>query len=55
MLATEFAKAGADVTQTFTFYSTDDWIDTFEGSDAKGKHKKKLTVSTYLILRVKLG
>merc|ERR1719436_111226 len=43
MLATEFAKAGADVTQTFTFYSTDDWIDTFEGSDAKGKHKKKLT------------
>jgi len=43
MLATEFAKAGADVTQTFTFYSTDDWIDTFEGSDAKGKNKKKLT------------
>ena len=43
MLATEFAKAGADVTQTFTFYSTDDWIDTFECSD---KHKpKKATVA----------
>merc|ERR1711970_908642 len=39
MLATEFAKAGADVTQTFTFYSTDDWIDTFECSD-KNKPKK---------------
>merc|ERR1719350_819692 len=38
MLATEFAKAGADVTQTFTFYSTDDWIDTFDCSD-KGKKK----------------
>ena len=25
-LAKEFAKAGADVTQTFTFYSTDDWV-----------------------------
>jgi len=39
MLATEFAKAGADVTQTFTFYSTDDWIDTFECSE-KNKPKK---------------
>jgi len=39
MLATEFAKAGADVTQTFTFYSTDDWIDTFETSE-KNKPKK---------------
>merc|ERR1719436_249402 len=29
-LAREFAKAGADVTQTFTFYSTDDWIGTFD-------------------------
>lgn len=38
MLATEFAKAGADVTQTFTFYSTDDWIDAFEGSE-KGEKK----------------
>ena len=25
-LAKEFARAGADVTQTFTFYSTDDWV-----------------------------
>ena len=41
MLATEFAKAGADVTQTFTFYSTDDWIDTFDCSE---KGKKKATV-----------
>jgi len=40
MLATEFAKAGADVTQTFTFYSTDDWIDTFEAEPVK---KKKAT------------
>merc|ERR1712142_609549 len=39
ILATEFAKAGADVTQTFTFYSTDDWIDTFETSE-KNKPKK---------------
>ena len=42
MLATEFAKAGADVTQTFTFYSTDDWIDTFDCSEKKGP--KKATV-----------
>jgi len=39
MLATEFAKAGADVTQTFTFYSTDDWIDTFDCSEKKGPKK----------------
>ena len=30
-LAKEFARAGADVTQTFTFYSTDDWV----GGDVK--------------------
>ena len=46
MLATEFAKAGADVTQTFTFYSTDDWIDTFDCSE---KGKKKATVIILLI------
>jgi len=39
-LAREFAKAGADVTQTFTFYSTDDWIGTF---DCSGKPQEKLT------------
>merc|ERR1712038_554951 len=33
-LAKEFARAGADVTQTFTFYSTDDWVGTFEEDDA---------------------
>ena len=32
-LAREFAKAGADITQTFTFYSTDDWVGTFEEKD----------------------
>jgi len=37
MLATEFAKAGADITQTFTFYSTDDWIDTFDPNQEKKK------------------
>jgi len=39
-LAKEFAKAGADVTQTFTFYSTDDWIHTFED---ESKPEEKLT------------
>jgi len=34
-LAKEFAKAGADVTQTFTFYSTDDWIGTFDTPDGE--------------------
>ena len=33
-LAKEFARAGADVTQTFTFYSTDDWV----GGDVKKKY-----------------
>ena len=47
MLATEFAKAGADVTQTFTFYSTDDWIDTFEAEPVK---KKRATVSLKRLL-----
>ena len=40
MLATEFAKAGADITQTFTFYSTDDWIDTFEENENGMKNTK---------------
>ena len=50
MLATEFAKAGADVTQTFTFYSTDDWIDTFEAEPVK---KKKATVRLIRIMYLK--
>ena len=36
-LAKEFARAGADVTQTFTFYSTDDWV----GGDVKKMQFKK--------------
>lgn len=39
-LAKEFAKAGADITQTFTFYSTDDWVGTF---DADGCKEDRLT------------
>ena len=34
-LAREFAKAGADITQTFTFYSTDDWVGTFDTTKEK--------------------
>jgi methionine synthase I (cobalamin-dependent) len=45
MLATEFAKAGADVTQTFTFYSTDDWIDTFDCSERRKQRYQKATVA----------
>jgi len=42
-LAREFAMAGADITQTFTFYSTDDWIDCFEGSEEEKKGVRKLS------------
>jgi len=41
MLAEEFAKAGADVTQTFTFYSTDDWIDCFGEVGSDKPHQQK--------------
>jgi len=43
MLAEEFAKAGADVTQTFTFYSTDDWVDCFGGQEKEAAPKKRHT------------
>merc|ERR1711872_1081873 len=47
-LAKEFARAGADVTQTFTFYSTDDWVGTFEEDEAPRltcKHNKPIAAT----------
>merc|ERR1712203_396032 len=53
-LAKEFARAGADVTQTFTFYSTDDWVGTFEEDDAPKLTCKQITqTETYVTTKNK--
>ena len=50
-LGREFAKAGADVTQTFTFYSTDDWVGTFEEEDAPKLSCKQINTAACKIAK----
>jgi len=50
-LGREFAKAGADVTQTFTFYSTDDWVGTFEEEDAPRLSCKQINTAACKIAK----
>ena len=50
-LGRELAKAGADVTQTFTFYSTDDWVGTFEEEDAPRLSCKQINTAACKIAK----